>query len=45
MKSRKGFSNTIAIWKRGIALSYGFHENINAAFILMTENANAALSD
>ena len=29
----------------GITLSYGFHENINAAFILMTENANAALPD
>ena len=31
--------------KMGITLSYGFHENINAAFILMTENANAALPD
>ena len=28
--------------KMGITLSYGFHENINVAFILMTENANAA---
>ena len=28
--------------KMGITLSYGFHENINAAFILMTEKANAA---